>query len=751
MRIKGTNNNLMPRKNRITFLISITVILSVILVFMAFRVFDNKLDHLLDMEARIYLDEINRQGIHTIKHEILDDIKLLKELAIITEIENTFEIDSWITAIQKKELLAEFDEIGIVLRNGQSYGQFLTQKDYSSSNEFKRAMRGETVVSQVLIDPINHNHIIKYLVPIVHKNQVVAVLVAVVHEEALQKVLDLQNFQGEGSTYIVDSAGKIIMHGENDRHYSSIFVNMDKPNENIDKMKQNLRLGKKGHLYYSEAGLEKQLAYDRIGINDWSLLVAVPDDLTLYKENTIEKLAVILSSVVMFVLTAFVGYILFEQHKHRKSLLNLAYMDEVTGAYNKNGFKQLASVLIKKQKSDYAFILLDISKFKIINDIFSYVQGDMLLKHIAQILSNNTKDNELFARIEGDKFYLLVEYFSEQDLETRIKKIMEEITAFQFTSDTLYRTVACAGIYIIEDLSMPIELMSDRANLANRKVKGSHYNAYFFYNDAVRHQLIEEQEIENEMQRALDNNEFKVYLQPKYDVKTERIAGAEALIRWQHPTKGLIPPDRFIPVFEKDGFVTKIDMFVLEEVCKKQKEWQEQGNRPRIISVNQSKLHLYNPKYVEEIFNITSKYQVNPNYIEFEITESAVFDNVGILLDVTSRIRQAGYKMSIDDFGTGYSSLNMLKDLALDTLKLDGEFFSETVNLKRSHKITENIIRMSKDLGMRVVAEGVETKEQVDFLREMGCDLIQGYYYAKPMPIDDFYQLLLNEETLATE
>lgn len=284
--------------------------------------------------------------------------------------------------------------------------------------------------------------------------------------------------------------------------------------------------------------------------------------------------------------------------------------------------------------------------------------------------------------------------------------------------------------------------MIDRANLALRKIKGSHDSAFYIYNDTIRNKLIMKREIENDMNAALENHEFKVFIQPKYCLQTRQIIGGEALVRWQHPTKGMISPFDFISIFEKNGFVTKLDMYVLETVCQKQQQWIAEGHKPQPIAINQSKLHFFNPNFIEELKNILSNYQIHPSLIELEFTESAVFDNIDTLLEVMEQLRKLGLKLSIDDFGTGYSSLNMLKDIEVDTLKLDRGFLMDTENEKRKKIIIQAIIDMAKTLSMTVVAEGIETKEQEDLLRDMGCDTGQGYFFAKPMPIEEFYKLL---------
>lgn len=444
----------------------------------------------------------------------------------------------------------------------------------------------------------------------------------------------------------------------------------------------------------------------------------------------------------------FISGIVFDITENKEHELNLKkenkfkYIDELTGGANKNSFEIKAKKIIKNNTIQHVFIALDIDNFKLINDILGYDQGNLLLKHITNVLSRYISQDETFARIIGDKFFILLEYMSKEKLEIQLKKITQDILDFKFSISSHFNMVVCAGIFVIKNTDITIDIISDRARLAANMIKGNHTSAHFFYNDDILNQLILDNEIESEMYEALQNRDFKVYIQPKYDFKTEKIAGAEALIRWQHPQKGIIQPDRFIPIFEKNGFVTKIDMYVFEEICKMQKEWSKEDLQPLIVSVNQSRLHLNNPAYVDTLKSIIKKYDIDPGVIELEITESAFFCNMDIIFDITRRLHNIGFRLSIDDFGSGYSALNILKDIFMDVLKIDREFLKETSNTVRGKKIIKNIIMMSKDLGMETVAEGVETKEQVKFLREYGCDLAQGYYYAKPMPMEDFNALL---------
>jgi EAL domain-containing protein (putative c-di-GMP-specific phosphodiesterase class I) len=259
-----------------------------------------------------------------------------------------------------------------------------------------------------------------------------------------------------------------------------------------------------------------------------------------------------------------------------------------------------------------------------------------------------------------------------------------------------------------------------------------------FFNIEMSKQKIWERKVEDDMERALMNKEFQVYLQPKFSTGEETLGGAEALVRWIHPTEGFVPPNRFIPIFEQNGFILKLDDFMLEEVAKQQAKWISEGWQVVPISVNVSRAHFTREDLAEHISEIVDRYQVPHEVIELELTESAFFDDKEMLLSTVKKLRDAGFSVSMDDFGAGYSSLNSLKELSLDVLKIDADFFRGSDSLERGMLIVTEVINLAKKLNMKIVAEGIESREQVDFLKEQECDLIQGYYFAKPMPLSEF-------------
>lgn len=296
------------------------------------------------------------------------------------------------------------------------------------------------------------------------------------------------------------------------------------------------------------------------------------------------------------------------------------------------------------------------------------------------------------------------------------------------------------GVYRIDDIT-DINMIRANANLARTECKKRVLEDIVFYDEELKNRRVEEKELEYEAKEALENKEFLVYFQPKYEVSTEQIIGAEALVRWNHPVRGVLSPSSFIPVFEFNGFIVDLDLYVLEQVCELISAWLKVGITPVCISVNLSRVHLYEHNLVDQLLAVVNRYNVPPKYIEFELTESAFYEETESLLRIMSEIKNAGFRLSMDDFGSGYSSLNLLRRLPVDVLKLDKVFLEdcdEADDETRGKRIVMHVISMAKDLKMEVLAEGVETKDQKEFLQEARCDMIQGYYFARPMPLKEF-------------
>ncbi|MDX5710673.1 bifunctional diguanylate cyclase/phosphodiesterase, partial [Clostridioides difficile] len=419
----------------------------------------------------------------------------------------------------------------------------------------------------------------------------------------------------------------------------------------------------------------------------------------------------------------------------------------LTGADSIDKFKINSNKLFAKNNpEEYALFYIDVDKFKYINDMFGYDMGNDTLIHISNTIASELKEDEIFARVSADHFVLLIKYKTDDDIKTRLNNIYNKVQILSNPKINYYKLILDCGIYKISKSDNDINTIMDRANTARKTIKGGHKNSFAFYDKEMHKKILKEKEIENSMVDALNNGEFIVYFQPKYSLSDYQIIGAEALVRWDNPQKGLIPPIEFIPVFERNGFIVNIDFYVFEEVCKKIREWMDEGQKVVPISVNLSRMHFVNSNFIEKFKLIVDKYKIPTRLIELELTETAVLDNIEGLLDTMNNLKEKGFVISMDDFGTGYSSLNLLKELPVDILKLDRAFFTEKDESNNEKIVISNVIKMAKELKMKVISEGVETISQVEFLKQIGCDMVQGYLFSKPMPVKEFEKIAFKKE-----
>ena len=417
-----------------------------------------------------------------------------------------------------------------------------------------------------------------------------------------------------------------------------------------------------------------------------------------------------------------------------------AYTDKLTGAWTMDRFiSEGQSILAEREDRLYCVIYTDIDRFKFINEKYGYTIGNELLIRFSETLKSSLRDTEIFARAGADHFVVLLEYESDETTAQRIDRFNDKINSIKRTDNSNYKISSRAGIYVIpEGRDCTLTSAVDKAIIACKDITISHKSQFAYFSESMKTTLAKQDEIENSMQDALNKGEFVVYYQPKFALSDRRLVGAEALVRWNRPNSGLVAPADFVPIFEENGFITKIDFFVLESVCRKLRRDIDDGLVIVPISVNFSRAHLNSPDFIDRISECITKYGIPSNLIEIEITESALIGNEDYLLEIMKALHRLGLVVSMDDFGSGFSSLNLLKKLPFDVLKIDKEFFSRSGATDRERTIITNVVNMAKSLDIRVVSEGVETGEQADFLRTINCDQAQGFLYARPMDEESF-------------
>ena len=418
--------------------------------------------------------------------------------------------------------------------------------------------------------------------------------------------------------------------------------------------------------------------------------------------------------------------------------------DALTGLPDRiSFFRDTRKMLDENRQEKFVLIISDIDRFKVVNDLFGTRVGDNILRQFAARVKSYVNGRGTFGRYESDKFCCCM---PERDFD--LNTYLKNQTDISSTLDLRYNLTVHNGIYPVTEPDIEISQMCDRAKIALSSVKGNYIQRYAFYDESMRQAMLAEQQILNDMHAALENGDFVMFLQPVYSLHFDKIVAAEALIRWNHPQHGLVSPGQFIPLFEKNRFITNLDHYMWEKAAAYLAEREKNGLTPVPISVNVSRMNLFNTNLPQDLLNLLKRYRVKPTLFRLEITESAYMDNPEQLIQATTALRDAGFTVLIDDFGSGYSSLKMLKDIPLDILKIDMKFLDNLESSSRAAVILLGVISIAQHLGMATIAEGVETKFQLDFLRTTGCDNIQGFYFSKPLPVKKFERLLMESPIL---
>ena len=404
-------------------------------------------------------------------------------------------------------------------------------------------------------------------------------------------------------------------------------------------------------------------------------------------------------------------------------------------------YERIGKCLEDNKDRKYALIRMDIDNFKLVNDVCGWLEGDRLLNYCSNQLHERLMNTGcIYGRVTGDVFCILMPYTRLEELTEFSDKMASTVREYPLDLKIFMHF----GIYLIDDKDIPVSVMHDWAGLALKTVKGNLLATYAFFDEAMRAKELENKSIESQMTVALTDEQFTVYLQPKYDIPTATVVGAEALIRWYHPERGMLNPDDFIPLFEKNRFIVKVDEYVWERVCMMMHDWVQKGYKLVPVSVNVSRLHIYDAAFVSKLTALLDKYEIPRELFILEFTESVFLEDVGVLYKLMSELTAAGYLISSDDFGAGYSSLNMLKSAPLHEVKLDREFLNETSGSEKGKTVMRGIISMLCSLEVSIIAEGVESKEQAEFLVSAGCNTAQGYYYSRPVDRKTFERIAFN-------
>lgn len=718
-------------------LISLAFIVTVSVVF-------NNIKTNLEREIISSLSEEAEENAALIEKEIDAKFGVLQSFA--NELSSTGDEIAEIRDMQSFVEVYDFRRMGFVDLNGIAKTTDGFEKDLSFREFYQVGLKGESFITESLQETIGDSteDMINILsVPVYdNKGEIKGVLFATYLTEKFHEVIFSDSFQGEGYTYIVAGDGDVISsYGDGmQKEYDNIFIYTGDAAQYDDAIQEKVENDMREKISRVGIGVNedndkyfycyKPLEIESADMN-WYIFSIEPKSVLDERMHPIMRDIQFLTVILICILVMANIIFLYYNVRRRQELFRLAYKDSITGGDNFSNFKEKAK---KYENTEGYVIALDISEFKLVNNVCGNARGDEVLKVIWDVIMANCNDNEQAARVNADRFVIFWIESSKKTVTYRIEKLINEIEGIseQLSVPRLYPVIGIRAVEKLDDADKRYgEALRAKSLIKNRRDRH-----YAFYDEIDYDTIVENKKLENGFEKALADKKFEVWYQPKFNSHTGKIVGSEALIRWRADDGSLISPGRFIPLFEKNGNIIRLDEYVFREVCRQQKEWQKEGIQILPVSVNISRFSLYYSNVVEKYERIINYYDVDHKYVQIEITESAIIENT-VIVELIQKFHDAGFDILLDDFGSGYSSLASLNQMPFDTIKLDKSLVDYVGN-ENGEKLLKFIVQLVQSLGMKITAEGVEYKEQLDFLENLNCDDIQGFYFSKPLMLADF-------------
>lgn len=694
--------------------------------------------------------ETKEYKIHILK-QLDADLQTLNTLVGFMEFGIYTDRESFARGLEKSNANNRFISMGYYGKSGTSIRVTLEEDIEIGSWEelpqelqevIAQGLRGEEVISDIYYDEELDQEMIVVGVPIYDGEEVIGVLTA---GDDVQEFKEFLQPSGQAQprtyTHLMDSEGNFLIRSD----YRLVPEDMDSlfGGENHfkdeDAIREALKNGESYQTDYEYKGTESSVYFEPVGINGWYLFCV---DTFRGGSGSAFYMLKIARFTFVGILTLVMVFIIYVYRKIRKNqiyLANLAYFDPLTGAYNLAHFQEECDELLQKS-DDYSMVMFNIRQFQFINEIFGTYVADDLLRHMQKTIAGNLGEGETYCRENDDQFIGLFKETDKKRLMDRVQKITDEISGLSAVYKRNYQIQIYAGIVMgpREQGDSCISMMN-QSRFALKQAKRPGIDRAFYDGQAHKQEQIQNY-VESHKQKALAKGEFQLYLQPKIDLKSGKLSGAEALVRWLKADGTMLFPDNFIPLFEQNGFCVKLDLYMFEKVCLCLKNWKDAGIPVLPISINQSKLLFYESDYVEKLCEITEKYQVSPEWITLEVLEGLAAENIEELNATIERLHEKGFRVSMDDFGNGYSSLNTLSGLHIDELKLDRMFLlgMKKENADRQALLMEYVVKLAKAMNVTTVVEGVETKENEELIKRLDCDFGQGYLYSRPIPLEEF-------------
>lgn len=739
------------KKLKIQF--SLTFVVLPILLLIAMSIYLVNMSKSFENESMQTLEEISAQSVNAVQAEIYNKMYLVQDLAMTIDIDYTAG-DEEIARSVKEQLGVVVKNhglysMGIITSDGKVYdtsGSVTSTSELTYLNDLSLTSTG--ISGRILADEKNKIYVNVYCTPILNKDTYLseATLFAAFENSRFRQMIEITSYQGNGYSYLVDNNGDIVVDSNNPNAFDdleNIYSSMeaaDSSNKNaIERLEKNIRKSTTGYVTYYNRGVKKYLYCAPVGINDWYMLTVVPVAVVNERLYKVVTSTVIFAVVVIIVYIALVMFNARLQRKRQEELASMVYVDELTGGKTFAKFQlDYESIMKEYSENKFAVVSMDLNRFKMLNDMYGYDEGDKIIRLMNELWEEQLSPMELCGHRSADRFVILLAYEDRKELKARLENYVKQL---QERVEGKYKLNAAIGVYEVGYSEEPFEVIFNRSIMAFSTAK-NRSKMIEFYDAAMEEGLVWERFVEDYFQKAIENHEFKVYYQAKVNAETGKVSGAEALVRWIRPDGSVVFPGKFIPVLENNGMIAELDRYMFREVLSHQKQWMDAGIPIVPVSVNLSRVQLSEQNFVERYKDMLEEVDLPSKYIGLEFTESAMFDNEDVLRSTVDQLHSLGIKVLIDDFGVGYSSMMTLKAIPVDIMKMDKSFV-DSIGDERGNKIVVGLIEFALSLGMTVTAEGVEDENQYMFLREHNCSDIQGYYFARPIPAEEYCEKFL--------
>lgn len=715
-------------------------------VLYVFAVSDRK-----EREMNEYLREATMQRAAAVTQQLESDMQVLRGVAISFGEMNLTDKQRVRTIINNINRSNGFVQMGLVTRDGlvsmvDTRGTVMAEMDISHVSVFRKSLSGREGVSDTFWDEAAEDDVNYFTVPVWQNRRVEYVLCAVNSENVLKEIMTPPVFQGVGYFAMINRDGVIIGPASDPDPSVHLGASIDEisdisPEERVE-ITRSLYSNQEGVFRFNVRGETHLSVIIPLGVNDWFMISVVPHRaMTNYFQQT----AVGTSLLIAVAALIFLFLLLWQVRvmtQSQKALERLAYVDELTGLRSYAKLCMDAGAVFKENPAkQYAIWCFDIKQFNVVNDIFGIKIGDQVLHRLGEIFTTAEAEDCFAGRIAADQFAGIRPYHRREELEEWFQRLYESFLIRKVIPSEQMKVDCSMGIYCVEDEieNLSIEEMISRAAIAKKEAKNQAGSAMDFFTIEMGEKIRWNAELEAAAPLALQNKEFEIFLQPKVSIQTEyRVSAAEVLVRWNHPQHGYISPGEFVPLFEQSGFIVELDRYIFEEACRWYVDYQSRKMPAIRLAVNVSRQGFLREDFVAYYQQTKQRYGIADGLLELEFTEGVIFQDYWYFHQAVLAFQQRGFMCAIDDFGAGYSSLNVLKNLPIDVLKLDAAFFRDSQELWREQLVIEGFLDMAHRLGIRTVAEGVEKREQVEFLKSAGCDIIQGYFFSKPLPVASF-------------